>query len=87
MYHSRSVNLSSASDAGESTMDLDDYDNVIPIRSHEPKIFYHICMDTDCQETVKYDDEPYCFEHCPESGPTFPGYSFQAQIEQGSILD
>lgn len=31
-----------------------------------------------CDETVPFDDEPYCFVHSPDSGSHFPGYSYKA---------
>ncbi len=36
----------------------------------------HPCEHPNCREYVAFDDEPYCFEHSPDSGSQFPGYSW-----------
>lgn len=36
----------------------------------------HPCERKNCRNYVAYDDEPYCFEHSPESGSHVPGYSW-----------
>lgn len=38
-------------------------------------IFRHKCEHRGCAHVVQYDDEPYCFEHSPDSGSSVPGYS------------
>lgn len=38
----------------------------------------HPCEMPKCREYVAFDDEPYCFEHSPDSGSYFPGYSYEA---------
>jgi len=38
----------------------------------------HPCERTGCKAVVPYDDEPYCFEHSPDSGSNVPGYSYRA---------
>lgn len=37
----------------------------------------HPCQRIGCREYVAYDDEPFCFVHSPDSGSTFPGYSYK----------
>lgn len=37
----------------------------------------HPCEQDGCNNTVEYDDEPYCFEHSPASGSTRRGYSYR----------
>jgi hypothetical protein len=37
----------------------------------------HPCERKGCRNYVAYDDEPYCFEHSPDSGGYVPGYSWQ----------
>ena len=36
----------------------------------------HPCVVDGCSTTVPYDDEPWCFEHSPNSGSAVPGYSW-----------
>lgn len=36
----------------------------------------HRCELFECKNTVPYDDEPYCFDHSPNSGGMFVGYSY-----------
>lgn len=38
-------------------------------------IWHHDCERFDCGKVVIYDDEPYCFEHSPDSGSSVAGYS------------
>jgi hypothetical protein len=37
----------------------------------------HPCEYPDCWNYVAYDDEPYCFEHSPDTGSNVPGYSYK----------
>lgn len=37
----------------------------------------HPCEQPGCRYLVPYDDEPYCFEHSPDSGSYQPGYSYR----------
>lgn len=39
---------------------------------------FHPCDRQGCDNTVPYDDEPYCFTHSPDSGSDVPGYSYRA---------
>jgi len=39
----------------------------------------HPCEYPGCENTVAYDDEPYCFTHSPDSGSYVPGYSYKAK--------
>lgn len=38
-------------------------------------IFWHDCEEPTCSKVVEFDDEPYCFEHSPDSGSSVHGYS------------
>jgi hypothetical protein len=38
----------------------------------------HPCDYEGCDNIVMYDDEPYCYEHSPDSGSSFIGYSYKA---------
>lgn len=38
-------------------------------------IFKHKCVIASCSEIVLYDDEPWCYEHSPDSGSSLIGYS------------
>ena len=37
----------------------------------------HPCEYIGCKAIVAFDDEPYCFEHSPDSGSYFSGYSYK----------
>lgn len=37
----------------------------------------HPCEDDTCELLVPFDDEPYCFDHSPDSGSHFIGYSYK----------
>lgn len=39
----------------------------------------HPCEKNGCKNIVMYDDEPYCFDHSPDSGSTVNGYSYKAE--------
>jgi len=39
----------------------------------------HPCLAPDCEHTVLYDDEPYCFTHSPDEGSSVVGYSYRQQ--------
>lgn len=39
----------------------------------------HPCEHAGCNLTVPFDDEPYCFEHSPDSGSWLAGYSYKAK--------
>ena len=41
----------------------------------ETGIFHHDCSQATCDNSVVWDDEPYCFTHSPDSGPRMRGYS------------
>lgn len=47
----------------------------------EDYIFIHKCEYAGCDDKVSYDDEPYCFNHSPDSGSSVPGYS--AKVKAG----
>ncbi len=34
----------------------------------------HRCVASGCSEFVVYHDEPFCFDHSPDEGSSFPGY-------------
>lgn len=38
----------------------------------------HPCVTPGCEHIVPYDDEPWCFEHSPDSGSAVRGYSYKA---------
>lgn len=38
-------------------------------------VFFHKCVEDDCEIIVTYDDEPWCFKHSPDSGSSLRGYS------------
>ena len=42
-------------------------------------IFKHKCVIASCSEIVLYDDEPWCYEHSPDSGSSLIGYSASKQ--------
>lgn len=43
--------------------------------SHDD-IFWHKCAKQGCDRQVEFDDEPYCFTHSPDEGPShLDGYS------------
>lgn len=46
------------------------------------RMFSHRCIHDGCTNVVAYDDEPWCDEHCPESGPYLPGYSARRAAAQ-----
>jgi len=37
----------------------------------------HPCLQAYCKHTVLFDDEPYCYEHSPDSGSSVRGYSYR----------
>lgn len=37
----------------------------------------HPCERYGCKDLVGFDDEPFCFNHSPNSGSSFHGYSYQ----------
>lgn len=41
----------------------------------------HPCEEEGCGEIVIYDDEPFCFQHSPDSGSNVPGYSYKESQE------
>lgn len=43
--------------------------------------FPHTCEEESCSTVVRFDDEPYCFIHSPDSGSTVIGYSARAKAE------
>lgn len=45
-------------------------------------IFVHPCAVDGCKRYVKFDDEPACFEHSPDSGSNLPGYSAREAATQ-----
>ena len=51
-----------------------DHDNATRPRNDDGS---HECENFSCTLTVPYDDEPYCFEHSPDSGSMFIGYSYK----------
>lgn len=42
----------------------------------------HPCLESGCKNIVPYDDEPYCFTHSPDSGSTYPGYSYKTSHQK-----
>lgn len=44
----------------------------------------HPCEMGGCTNTVGFDDEPYCFEHSPDSGSTLVGYSYKRNHPEGA---
>jgi hypothetical protein len=46
----------------------------------------HPCIAPGCENTVEYDDEPWCFTHSPNDGSYVPGYSYKA-VEERRILE
>jgi len=40
----------------------------------------HPCVEVGCNNTVLFDDEPYCFTHSPDSGSNVVGYSYKASV-------
>lgn len=40
----------------------------------------HPCIEDGCEETVQFDDEPWCFTHSPDSGSSVPGYSYARSV-------
>lgn len=38
----------------------------------------HACETPGCKKVVPYDDEPYCFDHSPDSGSFMVDYSYKA---------
>lgn len=44
----------------------------------------HKCAHNNCEITVLYDDEPYCFTHSPDSGSSFRNYSAY-EIQRNAI--
>ncbi len=41
----------------------------------EHEFFVHPCATPGCETPSEYDDEPWCFEHSPNSGSSLAGYS------------
>jgi hypothetical protein len=39
----------------------------------------HPCAHPECEHTVQYDDEPYCYGHSPDEGSSVRGYSWKRQ--------
>jgi hypothetical protein len=46
-------------------------------------IFKHKCVVESCSEIVLYDDEPWCYDHSPDSGSSLAGYSASKQSLEG----
>jgi hypothetical protein len=42
----------------------------------DPDFESHPCEFEGCALTVMYDDEPYCYQHSPDSGSFVAGYSY-----------
>jgi len=42
----------------------------------------HPCENTECTNTVQFDDEPFCFTDSPDSGSAVPGYSYKAKHQK-----
>jgi hypothetical protein len=38
----------------------------------------HPCDAAGCHLTVPFDDEPFCYQHSPDSGSSVPGYSYRS---------
>lgn len=49
---------------------------VVPAKPEALPDLSHPCEQAGCTRTVPYDDEPYCFEHSPDSGSYVSGYSY-----------
>lgn len=41
----------------------------------DERIFPHKCERDGCLNIVRFDDEPFCFAHSPDSGSSMVGYS------------
>lgn len=42
----------------------------------------HPCESPGCKTPVIYDDEPFCFEHSPDSGSHVSGYSYTERMNK-----
>ncbi len=42
-------------------------------------IFWHTCVEHQCDRQVEFDDEPWCFAHSPDEGSSQIGYSAHAE--------
>lgn len=51
----------------------------------EEGVFWHKCIVSDCSRTVEFDDEPWCFEHSPDSGSSLRGYSARRAAENAPV--
>lgn len=49
-------------------------------------IFPHKCSVPSCTIIVKYDDEPNCFTHSPDSGSHMPGYSARRESDRWQLM-
>lgn len=47
----------------------------------------HPCAHPSCNQVVAFDDEPFCFEHSPDSGSHNKGYSYKKSHNiQGEVV-
>ena len=51
----------------------------MPLLPYSDEDGSHPCDYETCDNIVMYDDEPYCYEHSPDSGSSFFGYSYKAK--------
>lgn len=53
----------------------------------EEGVFTHYCGFPGCKFLVQYDDEPFCFDHSPDSGSNVQGYSARTIVLNCSAED